>query len=157
FADAAAFRHLAQADDFVRPFRFAGATWIGLNHAVVKGLAEPSGASVRSMTVLAWDVLATLIGLFDLPTSVYAAVRGNVGAGNTFADLSGSAALPLRFSDDAAACITISDRFPPAAGGEAPRACARTLLLWGSGGTITLRDETYEFCDEAGRLIDKGP
>src|SRR4051812_30861691 len=36
FADSYAYRHCAQADDFVRPIRFAAATWIGMNHALAK-------------------------------------------------------------------------------------------------------------------------
>ena len=118
FADAPASRHFVQADDFVRPFRFASASWMGMNHALAKTFADNAGAPlpdvpVRSLSVLAWDALATLIRLIDLPTSVYGVIRGTVGSGNTFADLSGAAALALRFPDDAAASVTLCDRARP--------------------------------------------
>jgi predicted dehydrogenase len=167
FADAPASRHAAQADDFVRPIRFASASWLGLNHALARTFAADAGpgallpdAPVRSLSVLAWDALATLIRLMDVPTSVYAAIRGTVGSGNTFADLSGAAALTLRFPDDAAASVTLCDRAPPPAAASAGTQDGswnrRDLLLWGTGGTIKLSAHAYEFRDAEGRLIDAG-
>lgn len=165
FADAPASLHCAQADDFVRPIRFAAATWMGVNHALAKALpadAPLPDLPVRSLSVLAWDAFATLIRLIDLPTSVYAAVRGTVGSGNTFADLSGAASLTLRFPDDAAAALTLCDRGPliadrPAgAGGGASPWNRRDLLLMGTGGTLKLDAHHYEFRDPEGHLIDAG-
>jgi predicted dehydrogenase len=164
FADAPASRHFAQADDFVRPFRFASASWMGLNYALAKTFAADAGAPlpdlpVRSLSVLAWDALATLIRLIDLPTSVYCVIRGTVGSGNTFADLSGAAALALRFPDDAAASVTLCDRAMPAADPHSHTDLwnRRDLLLWGAGGTIKLNSHAYEFRDADGHLIDAGP
>jgi predicted dehydrogenase len=169
FADEPASRHCAQADDFVRPIRFASATWMGLNHALARTLMETRKGAlaelpVRSLSVLAWDAFATLIRLMDVPTSVYAAIRGTVGSGNTFSDISGAASLTLRFPDDAAASITLCDRAPPVdtrarlEGGGFPGMPwnRRELLLWGAGGTIKLDALAYEFRDIEGQLIDAG-
>ena len=85
---------------------------------------------MRSLSVLAWDALSSLIELMDVPMSIYAAIRGTLPAGNSFADLSGAAAITLRFPDDAAANLTLSDRAATS---------SRELLLWGAGGTLRLR------------------
>ncbi len=159
FVDSAAYRRCTQADEFVRPIKFAAATWMGMNHALAKfaspaqspGFASlrppPSEFTVRSLSVLAWDALATLIDLIQLPTSVYAAIRGTVGSADTFADISGAASLTLRFPEDAAASLTLCDRMPPPG--------RRDLLLLGQGGTVKLEAETYDFRDAEGKLIDQ--
>jgi predicted dehydrogenase len=163
FADAPASQHCAQADDFVRPIRFAAATWMGVNHALAKALPTEMplpDLPVRSLSVLAWDALATLIRLIDVPTSVFAAVRGTVGSGNTFSDVSGAASLTLRFPDDAAASLTLCDRAPAMIDRPGPTASSpwnkRDLLLWGAGGTLKLDAHLYEFRDPEGNLIDAG-
>ncbi len=173
------YRQAAGAEDFIRPVRFASGTWLGRNHALAKAAdirageeraVQPggtegggSGASggaasaegveiVRSLSVLAWDALATLIELMDVPTSVFASIRGTVGQGDTFADMSGAAALTLRFPEDAAASLTLSDRM---AGGVAAGE-ERSLLLLGQGGTARISAGWYEFHDAAGRRMDEG-
>ncbi len=179
FADSPAARRCAQADDYLRPIRFASASWLGINHALAaKSNQHPKPAPspienqkskienspdlpVRSLSVLAWDLLDTLITLMGLPTSVYAAIRGTAGSGNNFADISGAAAVTLRFPDDAAASLTICDRAPT--GGETAHRSPfnrRDLLLWGGGGgggTLRLSHDTYEFRDDTGKLIDSSP
>jgi predicted dehydrogenase len=167
FVDSPASRHCAQADEFLRPIRFASASWLGLNHALAK--AHPAAAHdlpVRSLSVLAWDLLATLFPLLGLPTSVYAAIRGTIPSGNSFADISGAAAVTLRFPDDAAASLTICDRAPSLAPSHANSGPfnRRDLLLWGGGGgghgggggggTLRLSADAYEFRDDAGNIID---
>ena len=154
FADAPALRHAAQADDYVRPIRFAAGNWLASNHAVAKtrGAGTAGDLPVRSLSVLAWDALSTLIHLMEMPTAVYAAIRGTVGSGNSFADLSGAASVTLRFQEDAAAGLTLCDR--ALTGDDEPR---RSLLLWGAGGTVRLTSDTYEFRDAEGQLIDSSP
>lgn len=148
------YQQAAGAEDFVRPVRFASATWLGMNHAMAKaaGTGGEGEGVVRSLSVLAWDALATLIELIDVPTSVYASVRGTVGLRDTFADISGAASLTLRFPEDAAASVTLSDRMPGrvAPGGE------RSVLLFAQGGTARMEAERYAFHDAEGRLIDEG-
>jgi len=158
FADSPAARHCASADDFLRPIRFASASWLGVNHALAKTLpAAGLDLPVRSLSVLAWDLLSTLITLMGLPTSVYAAIRGTIPSGNSFADISGAAAVTLRFPDNAAASLTLCDRAPADAPGQPAQLTAthrRDLLLWGGGGTLRLSTDAYEFRDDAGALID---
>ncbi|HVT82410.1 MAG TPA: hypothetical protein VHM90_17340 [Phycisphaerae bacterium] len=168
FADAPASAHCAQADEFVRPIRFASATWLGINYALAKamqsgrlGHGHTLMLPVRSLSVLAWDALGALIRLMGMPASVYAAIRGTAGSGNSFADISGAASVTLRYEDDAAASLTLCDR-APGAGGEAAHGDLgswhrRDLMLWGAGGTLKLNTQAYEFRDADGELIDAGP
>jgi predicted dehydrogenase len=152
FADSEAYRRCTGADEFVRPIKFAAAAWLGMNHALAKtahaegGGADASGMAVRSLSVLAWDALATLIELIGMPASVYAAIRGTIGAGNTFADISGAASLTLRFAEETAASVALSDRVPPPG--------RRDLLLLGQTGTVKLEANAYDFRDTEGRVID---
>jgi predicted dehydrogenase len=166
FTDSPAYRRCTQADEFVRPIKFAAATWMGMNHALAKTArldyfaAQPAPTdlfaaappfadfSVRSLSVLAWDALATLIDLIGLPTSVYAAIRGTVGSGDTFVDISGAASVTLRFPEDALASLSLSDRMPTPS--------RRDLLLLGQGGTVKLEAHAYDFRDGEGKLIDAG-
>jgi predicted dehydrogenase len=168
FADAPASAHCAQADEFVRPIRFASATWLGINYALAKamqsgrlGHGHSATLPVRSLSVLAWDALASVIRLMGVPASVYAAIRGTTGSSNSFADLSGAASVTLRFLDDAAASLTLCDRAPGAAGetahGDLSAWQRRDLMLWGAGGTLKLNTQAYEFRDADGELIDAGP
>ena len=167
FAAAPVWRHGAQAEEFLRPIRFASASWLGVNHALAKASAADGDGdlAVRSLTVLAWDLLNTLVPLMGTPTSVYAAIRGTIPSGHGFADISGAAAVTLRFSDNAAAALTLCDRAP--AGRSSPGRTGpfsgRDLLLWGGGGqeggggTLRLSAESYEYRDEAGQIIDAWP
>ena len=143
FVDGASLRHCAQAEEFIRPIRFASATWVGASVALMRGKEMPAGGMrempVRSLSVLMWDALATVIGLLEMPTSVFAAIKGTVGSGNSFADVSGAAAITLRFADDAAASITVCDWMPEAARG------GRELMLWGAGGTLKVDETGYEY------------
>lgn len=155
FADAPAARRSAQADEFLRPIRFASATWLGVNYALAKAATALDEVPVRSLSVLAWDLLGTLIPLMGVPTTVYATIRGTVGGGQSFADISGAAAVTLRFPEDAAASLTLCDHVP-AHGQTAGR---RDLMLWGNG-TLRLSaggGGAYEFRDESGKLIDATP
>ncbi len=164
FADAPAFRHCAEADKYVRPIRFVSGRWLGTHHALARGRGDSAaiedaagegGLIVRSLCALAWDALSSMIRLLDLPNSVYAAIRGNAGADGGFADLSGAASVTLRFPEDAAANLVISDQSSIPAGGH--KRDPRELLIWGSGGTLRLGTHAYEFHDAAGKLIDQGP
>src|SRR5262249_10161419 len=150
-ADAFAFRHCAQAEEFVKPIRFASASWVGMNHGMARAAdgEVPEGAMMgRSMSVLAWEVLATLIELLGVPTSVYASVRGSVAAGDAFSDISGAAGVTLRFEDDGVAAVTLCDRVM----GK----MRRDLMVLGKGGIVKLEGDAYEFRDEQGKLVDSG-
>ena len=142
----AAYAHCAQADEYVRPLRFIAAQWYAPSAALAKAAGQ-GGESVRSLSVLAWDVLATLLDLAGLPETVYASIRGRVGTGDSFADVSGSAALTLRFADELTAGVSLSDRLMP---------WRRELLLLGQNGTLELDEQAYRFRDAEGKLIDEG-
>ena len=148
FADSAAYRKCTGADEFLRPIKFAAAEWMGMNYVLAKTVGGEAGGvgAVRSLSVLAWDVLGTLIELIGMPSSVYAAVRGTMGSGSSFADISGSASLTLRFLEETSASVAISDRVPPAG--------RRDLLLLGQTGTVKLEANAYDFRDAEGRVID---
>ncbi|HVX85340.1 MAG TPA: hypothetical protein VH253_11210 [Phycisphaerae bacterium] len=157
------YRQAVDAEDFIRPVRFAAGTWLGMNHALARTVghaveASPGGPGaalqgegLRSLSVLAWDALSTLIDLIDVPTTVYGAVRGSVGLRDTFADITGSLSATLRFPEDAVATLTLSDQTPSTVmpGGR------RELLLVGQG-IAQLSPESYSFHDGGGRLIDEG-
>ncbi len=145
-AETRAYRHCASADQFVRPVRFFHADWCALNHALAKTTGQSTG-TVRSLTVLAWDALSTLIDLVGLPESIYAAFRGTGGQSDQFADLSGAMALTLRLADQGIGSLTLSDRIGP------PQ---RQMLLSGQGGTLRLDEHQYHFADAEGKLIDEG-
>jgi predicted dehydrogenase len=147
FAETFAWKHCAQADEYLRPIKFASLTWLGMNHALAKSSGRPEGA-VRSLSVLAWDAISTLISLIDVPTSVYASLRGTAAGGATdrFADITGSASLTLRFADDVTASVTLSDRV----------AGRRELLVLGQAGSLRLDGERYSFCNAEGQAIDEG-
>jgi predicted dehydrogenase len=165
FGGAPVWRRCAQAEEFLRPIRFASATWLGVNHALAKahGSAEGGVLAVRSLTVLAWDLLGTLVPLMGVPTSVYAAIRGTIPGGHSFADLSGAAAVTLRFADGAAASLTLCDRVAALPAARRGSCGGRDLLLWGGGGqeggggTLRIAGESYDYRDEAGRIIDRWP
>jgi predicted dehydrogenase len=156
FAGAFAYQQCVQAEGFIQPIRFASAHWLGMNPALAKTASSAnravsaSGAdiAIRSLSVLAWDALSTLIDLIGVPTSVYASIRGMVGSGATFTDISGACSATLRFPDDGVASLTLSDRIPGAG--------RRDLLLLGQGGTVKLETDAYEFRDADGKLIDSG-
>ena len=149
---APAARRTAQADEFLRPIRFASATWLGINYALAKDEPAADEIAMRSLSVLAWDLLGTLIPLMGVPTSVYATIRGTVGGGQSFADISGAAAVTLRFPEDAAASLTLCDHVAA----HDQTAGRRDLMLWGNG-TLRLSASAYEFRDETGKLIDAVP
>jgi predicted dehydrogenase len=157
--DTFSFRHFLHAQELIQPIRFASATWLGMNHALAKTASNlnPDDIPVRSLSVLAWDALATLIDLFGIPSSVYASVRGTVGSGDAFNDISGACALTLRFAPphlqnpggEGVASVTLSDRV-------AAPANQRSLLLLGQGGSIHLQPDTFECRDNDGKLLDAG-
>ncbi len=141
-----AYKHCAQADEFVKPIRFMVAQFYAFNHALAKASGVQEDA-IRSLSVLAWDALRTLIDLVGLPQTVYASVRGAIGTGESFGDISGNAAITLRFPDDSTASVTLSDRIGP---------WQRELLLAGQRGTLRLDEGSYHFADMQGKLIDEG-
>ena len=141
-----AYQHCAQADEFVKPIRFMMAHFYAFNHPLAKASGVPED-TIRSLSVVAWDALRTLLGLAGLPQTVYASIRGTIGSGDSFGDISGHAALTLRFPDDATASVTLSDRIGP---------WQRALLLSGQRGTLQLDEKAYRFADEQGKLIDEG-
>jgi len=158
--DAPAIRHCAQADEFVRPIRFASASWLAVNHAIAKGLPEDAPQKqlvVRSLSALAWDAFATLIEFLGTPSTVYACLRGTPSSAGTFNDLSGAASLTLRFpgpiggtaTDETVVSVTLCDQHPGPA--------HRDLLLLGKGGSVFLQTNVYAFHNEHGLLIDALP
>ncbi len=125
------------------------ARWYAFNHALAKSAGRETDA-VRSLSVLAWDALATLIELVGggaLPETVYAALRGSVGKTDNFADLSGSASLTLRFPETCVASVSLSDWLGP---------WQREIHLLGQRGTLHLDEQQYRFADSKGQLIDEG-
>jgi predicted dehydrogenase len=146
FAATRAYAHCAQADEFVRPVKFASATWLAPNHTLAKSSGNHTDI-VRSLSVLAWDAIATLISLIGMPESVYASLRGNPTRADAFTDLSGAASLTLRFADGISASLVLSDRIGPA---------RRELLLLGQDAILRLDEQHYHFSKSTGELIDEG-
>ncbi len=140
------YKHCANADEFVKPIRLVVARFFALNHALAKS-ADLQEDAIRSLTVLAWDAMRTLVELMGLPETIYASVRGTSSSGESFGDISGSAALTMRFPDDATASVTLSDHVWP---------WQRELLLLGQAGTLQLDETHYRFADAYGKLIDQG-
>jgi predicted dehydrogenase len=147
-ADSFAYRQCMQGEVTLHPIKFASATWLGMNHALAKTAGVNADIAVRSLSVLAWDVLATLIELFELPTTVYASIRGTVGSGDLFSDISGACSLTLRFPGDGVASVTLCDRIPGPS--------RREMLLLGQNGQVKLQPGSYEFQDVEGKLVDSG-
>jgi predicted dehydrogenase len=142
---AASYMQSTQADEFVRPVRFGSGTWTAWNHVAAKAGA-PGTDVVRSLSVLAWDALATLIGLLGLPESVYASIRGSGGRDDTFIDLTGAASLTLRFAEGVTVSVTLSDRIGP---------WRRELLLMGQDAVLRLDERQYQFTRSNGEVIDE--
>jgi predicted dehydrogenase len=133
------------------PLRFVSASWLGMNHALAKTAMNPGLIPVRSLSVLAWDALATLIELLGMPTTVYASIRGTVGSGDSFSDISGACAVTMRFADEAVAALTLSDR--STTGRDTGQ---RELLLMGQNGSARLQPDAYDLRDLDGKLLDSG-
>jgi len=141
-----AYAHCAQADEFVRPVKFAAASWMAWNHVVAKASGMHTDV-VRSLSVLAWDAIATLIGLIGMPESVFASVRGTPPRADAFTDLSGAASLTLRFADGVTANVALSDRIGP---------WRRELILLGQDSILRLDEQHYHFSKTTSELIDEG-
>lgn len=144
-ASSAAWKHTAQADEYVRPFKFAVAQWYARNHVLAKATDRDDDA-VRSLSVLAWDVLSTFVELIGVPLSVYSSIRGNVPTGDSFTDITGTAGLTMRF-EDCTATITVSDRLGP---------WTRDIMLIGQSGVLRIDEHRYEFSQPDGQIIDTG-
>ena len=144
------FEHGTHPDVVVRPIRFVSAEFSGLNHASAKS-ANIDGSQqpiVRSLSVLAWDAIASLIDLLDMPEAVFASIRGTTAAGDTFTDIAGAAGLVLRFGDSEAgsvvATVALSDRTPN----------RRAMLLVTPSGSARVEDYACESRDADGKLLD---
>lgn len=145
FASSAAWKHTAEADEYVRPFKFAVAEWYARNHVLAKANDQEDDA-VRSLSVLAWDAIATFVELIGVPLSVYASIRGNVPTGDSFTDITGSAGLTLRF-EDCTVTINLSDRLGP---------WTREAMILGQSGILRIDEHRYEFSQTDGKIIDTG-
>ncbi len=144
-ASSAAWKHTAEADEYVRPFKFAVAQWYARNHGLARATEQDDDA-VRSLSVLAWDALSTFVELIGVPMSVYASIRGNVPTGDSFTDITGSAGLTLRF-EDCTVTMTISDRLGP---------WSREATFLGQSGILRIDEHRYEFSQPDGQIIDTG-
>ena len=102
---------------------------------------------MRSLSVLAWDAIASLVALIGMPESVYASIRGNPTRADAFTDLSGAAAITLRFAEGVCASLTLSDRIGP---------WKREILLLGQDAILRLDEQHYHFTKSTGELIDEG-
>jgi predicted dehydrogenase len=137
--------HLQAGEEFIKPVRFVAAEWLACNAALQRTSATPS-LSVRSLASLAWDALGTLISLLGVPESVYAALRGTVGASDNFADISGAVTLTLRFADEVIASVVLSDLTGP---------FARSLRMIGQQGEALLTPHGTELHDAKRALVER--
>ncbi len=138
----ALFQAMLSGDQFIRPLRFAVGQWMAPNHAVARALEQQSHDSVRSLLVLAWDALRTIIDLFGLPESLYAVLSGTAPNPGGFADITGDATISLRLSDEALCGLALSDRDPQR---------QSRLTLWGQSGTLQWGGRGHGLPDSARR------
>ncbi|MGC8552713.1 MAG: Gfo/Idh/MocA family oxidoreductase [Phycisphaerae bacterium] len=142
-----AFKQCLQTQEYFLDVSLLTAGFFAINHAIAKSRQQAGTESVvRSMSVLAWDAMRTIIELLGLPASVYACIDGSVGEGDRFHDATGSAAATLRFADGGACGLAISDRETPA---------RRELLVQSRAGSVRMTDFSYRICDSSGKLIEE--
>ena len=144
------FAHGTHPDLVARPLRFASADFHAFNHAAAKSAGKDASQQtlVRSLSVLAWDVLSAFLDLLDLPESIFASLRGTTAAGDIFTDISGAAGLVLRFTDADSGTIvataSLSDRAP----------ARRSLLLLTPSGSARLDDFSCQAFAADGSPLD---
>lgn len=146
FGDSWAFGQCIQSEEYVRAISFLEGRWHAPNHAAARAqrVAEDAWV-VRSLSVLAWDLMRTILELADMPESIYAAIDGTTGAGDHFLDASGGAAITMRFATGGAASLAISDRAV---------AAAHSLLVYSRAGSVLMQDDKYIFTDIHGAQVD---
>lgn len=143
--------HGTHPDVLARPVRFVSGEFHALNHALARGVGKDASqmAIVRSLSVLMWDALASVIDFLGLPESVYASIRGTTASGDVFTDISGGGALVLRLTDESAGSIvvsiTLSDQAP----------AQRALLVLTANGVARVADLACSAHDTSGRVLDE--
>lgn len=142
----ALFRNMLSGDQLIRPLRFGAGQWLAPNHAVARALEQQTHDSVRSLLVLAWDALRTVIELFGMPESLYAVLSGAAPNPGGFADITGDATISLRLPEEALCSLALSDR-------DAQR--QRQLTLWGQRGALQWSDSGYRVLDGAGHCAEE--
>ncbi len=146
FCDSWTFGQCIQSEDYFRSVSFLEAHWYAPNHAAARAGRVPEDAFiVRSLSVLAWDVLRTILETAGMPESIYAAMDGSTGAKDHFLDASGAAAVTMRFADGGAASLAIADR---------TRTAARDILLYSRAGSVRMQDDQYQFADIHAAPVD---
>ncbi len=146
FCDSWTFGQCIQSEDYFRAISFLEAHWYAPNHAAARAGRVPENAlMVRSLSVLAWDVLRTILELAGMPESIYAAIDGSTGAKDHFLDATGAAAVTMRFADGGVASLAIGDR---------ATAAERNILLYSRAGRVRMLDGQYQFADIHGAPVD---
>lgn len=129
-----AWRQCAPSDDYLRGGIYLKGCWAGINHAAARNWQVREGV-VRSLSVLAWDACHTVLELLGLPAALYASLQGTLGDGDQFIDVTGHAAITMRFLE-ATANVTISDQETPA---------RRELMLFSPHGALRLDEHSFRF------------
>ncbi len=146
FGDSWAFKQCIQSEEYFRAVSFLEAHWYAPNHAVARAGRVPEDAVlVRSLSVLAWDLMGTILEVAGMPESVYAAIDGTTGTGDHFLDATGAAAITMRFASGGAASLSLGDRAMPA---------ERNILLYSRAGSVRMQDGQYQFADIHGAPVD---
>lgn len=115
-------------------------------------LACRAGAREVSLAALLLDAMEFVSATLGEPESIGASMSGvdaisglRISAGDSFLSMAGDLTAHLRYSDDRAAAISLSD----CAG-----AWSRGVTLLGPGGCIRFDDERFEWIDPSGSTLD---
>lgn len=146
FAHAPIYRHMATADEFIRPIRFMRAQWTAPHQRLLAG-GLAAERHVWSLSVLAADALITLTDLLGIPDTIYASMRGAVSSGAGFRDFSGSAGVLLRYPQNITVSLNLSDDY---------HAWQRELVIVGQGGLVELQEHRYAFYNAQMKKMDDG-
>ncbi len=127
-----AMRQCRNSEDYLSGLRFLAGNWTGITHSRARDWPAAQ-ASVRSLSVLAWDACRTVIETLGVPASVFAAVQGELGNRDRFTDVNGSVCMTLRFIE-ATASLVVCDHDSP---------LTRTLSLFNASQLVTISDHAY--------------
>ena len=127
-----AMRQCRASDEYMRGIQFLAGQWTGITHSLARDWPSAQ-ASVRSLSVLAWDACRTVIETMGMPASVFAAIQGELGNRDRFTDVNGSVCMTMRFME-ATASLVISDQDSP---------LTRKMSLFNPRQLISLTDHSY--------------
>ncbi len=140
-----AMRQCREQEDYLRGVRFLSGQWTGITHSRAREWPGAQ-ASVRSLSVLAWDACRTVIETMGVPATVYAAVQGELGNRDRFTDVNGLVSMTLRFIESTASLVICDNDSP----------LSRSLSLFNASHLVNLSDHAYSIRSAAnGSEIEK--